>query len=183
MWKQLDLAGRKINRLNVISKESTIGRSRFKCQCECGNITVVDGPKLNSGIIQSCGCQIGRQKKPSLRKKFGESTKNGLIAQYKHNAKKKLIPFELTDEQMEILFQSDCFYCGRKPYRTLQKKNCYGYYICNGIDRMDNSKGYISENCVPCCLECNFMKNTYHTKEFLTLIRMIYNNTTTYNCT
>lgn len=177
MWKQLDLVGKKINRLTVLSKETTIGRTRFKCECECGKITIVDGPKLNSGKLQSCGCQIGRQPKPTLRKGFGESTKKGLFGVYRHNASKKKIPFALSDEQMEQMFQSDCFYCGRKPYRTLQKKNCYGYYVCNGIDRKDNEQGYTPENCVPCCIECNFMKNTYHIDEFLKLIKMIYEHT------
>ena len=176
MWKQLDLVGKKINHLTVLSKETTIGRTRFKCHCDCGNVTIVDGPKLNSGVIKGCGCQTGKQPKPTLRKGLGESTRNALFWQYRDNARKKSIPFELTNGQMEKMFKSVCFYCGREPYRTLKKPNCYGHYVCNGIDRKDNSKGYTKSNCVSCCLECNFMKNTYHIDEFLKLIRMIYEN-------
>ena len=48
-------------------------------------------------------------------------------------------------------------------------------YYCNhssetetiGIDRVDNTKGYTKENCVPCCWKCNRIKHTYHQKFFL----------------
>lgn len=177
MRKSLDLIGKKINKLTVISKEFTIGRSRFKCQCECGNITIVDGPKLNSGQLLSCGCMIGKQPKPQLRKKEGEAVRNTIISNYRYNARKKGLEFSLSDFEMIVLFQDNCFYCGRAPYKMVNKPKCYGFFVYNGIDRMDNNKGYIKENCVSCCLECNFMKNSYHTNEFLKLIRMIYQNT------
>lgn len=41
-----------------------------------------------------------------------------------------------------------CYYCG-------DVKNY------NGIDRVDSSKGYILNNCVPCCEICNKMKLNY----------------------
>jgi len=100
-----------------------------------------------------------------------------LFGNYRNNATKKDIPFNLTNEEMENMFSSKCFYCGRMPYRTIQKKNCYGHYICNGIDRKDNFKGYTIENCVSCCIECNFIKNKYHIDDFIKLVRMIYDNT------
>jgi hypothetical protein len=30
----------------------------------------------------------------------------------------------------------------------------------NGIDRVDNEKGYLVENCVPCCFTCNSLKKS-----------------------
>jgi hypothetical protein len=44
----------------------------------------------------------------------------------------------------------------------------------NGIDRVDNDKGYISDNCVPCCWKCNNMKNTMKQKDFINHIISIY---------
>jgi hypothetical protein len=32
--------------------------------------------------------------------------------------------------------------------------------VFNGIDRVDNTKGYTLENCVPCCTRCNLAKHT-----------------------
>jgi hypothetical protein len=178
MGKSLDLIGQKINKLTVISKEPSRNnnrRSRFKCECECGNITIVDGPKLNSGIVISCGCMIGKQPKPQLRKEG--TLENIVIASYKHNAKKRNLEFSLSNSDMKIFFSQNCFYCGRAPSRTISKKRFYGTFTYNGIDRMDSEKGYIKENCVSCCSTCNFLKKSHHINEFLKLVRAIYNNT------
>lgn len=37
----------------------------------------------------------------------------------------------------------------------------------NGIDRVDPTKGYIIDNCVPCCTTCNYMKRILQRDEFL----------------
>ena len=56
--RALDLAGKKYNRLSVISRDRSFpkGRSRWLCVCECGKQTVVDGYCIRSGNVQSCGC-------------------------------------------------------------------------------------------------------------------------------
>ena len=36
-----------------------------------------------------------------------------------------------------------------------------------GIDRGDNSKGYLPENLVPCCKGCNRAKSTRSPREFV----------------
>lgn len=45
----------------------------------------------------------------------------------------------------------------------------------NGIDRIDSSKDYSSDNCVPCCSRCNIMKLNIPYSEFLDSIKKIYN--------
>ena len=42
-------------------------------------------------------------------------------------------------------------------------------YTYNGIDRVDNSKGYTEENCVPCCADIDAMKMDLPKKRFLEL--------------
>jgi hypothetical protein len=178
MWKSLELVGKKINKLTVLSKEpsreGTHNRSRFKCQCECGNFTIVDGPKLNSGIIKGCGCQNGKQTKN--RKGIGEAARNRVISWYKDNAKKRGLPFEITLEKTIELFSLPCFYCGRQPYTTFSNPKYYGNFTYNGIDRLDNTKGYVQENCVSCCQECNYLKNKFSYEEFMAIIKRIYQN-------
>ena len=44
----------------------------------------------------------------------------------------------------------------------------------NGIDRLDNSKGYEKENTVTCCGICNKMKLTLTLKEFIEQCSQIY---------
>jgi hypothetical protein len=41
-----------------------------------------------------------------------------------------------------------------------------GIYTYNGIDRVDNSKGYTPENTVPCCKICNKIKGTGDVQTF-----------------
>lgn len=43
-----------------------------------------------------------------------------------------------------------------------------------GIDRTDNSTGYILENCIPCCDICNYMKNDLSKDKFIYKISKIY---------
>lgn len=45
----------------------------------------------------------------------------------------------------------------------------------NGIDRLDSEKGYVKENCVPCCWDCNRMKQTLTEQQFLKKVEQIYN--------
>jgi len=37
----------------------------------------------------------------------------------------------------------------------------------NGIDRLDSNVCYTTENCLPCCKDCNYMKGTYDPKTFI----------------
>ena len=46
------LEGQRFGRLTVIKREN----NKWKCQCDCGNITFVDTNHLNQGHTQSCGC-------------------------------------------------------------------------------------------------------------------------------
>lgn len=66
---------------------------------------------------------------------------------YKRSAKEKNYEWNLTDEEAEELFKSNCWYCGNEDERGL----------C-GIDRFDSSIGYTLENCKSCCKICNYMK-------------------------
>ena len=45
---------------------------------------------------------------------------------------------------------------------------------CNGIDRVDSSKGYTLENSVPCCKYCNIAKHTMTSTEFYAWVRRVY---------
>ena len=74
---------------------------------------------------------------------------------YKERAEKR---FEgdpcLTEEQFNKIFISECHYCGKEGP--------------NGIDRIVNSIGYKSANCVPCCKHCNYVKGDLSLEDFNT---------------
>ena len=70
----------------------------------------------------------------------------------KYGAKKRGLDWELTDDVALALIRSSCHYCGQPPI--------------NGIDRKDNGIGYIVDNCVPCCSQCNRAKHIQTYSEF-----------------
>lgn len=78
------------------------------------------------------------------------------------SASKRGYCMELQFDDFKILVVSPCYYC------KSQKEN-----ELNGIDRVDNSKGYTKENCVACCEVCNRMKLIYHPDFFITKCKLI----------
>lgn len=69
MVKRVDLTGKKFGKLTVVGfdHKDSHRNSFWKCKCDCGNTCVVNGQKLKSGHIKSCGC---------LRKENTGSEKN-----------------------------------------------------------------------------------------------------------
>lgn len=56
--RALELSGLRFGKLVVISRieNSSDGRSRWLCQCDCGNSHMARGKLLKSGHTKSCGC-------------------------------------------------------------------------------------------------------------------------------
>jgi len=68
----------------------------------------------------------------------------------KEGARRRNITVRITFEEFcAIRSVGVCFYDSR---HKLPETGC-------GIDRMDSAKDYSADNCVPCCPECNWMKN------------------------
>lgn len=44
----------------------------------------------------------------------------------------------------------------------------------SGLDRIDSSRGYTSDNVVPCCRRCNVAKNDMNLEQFKDFIRKCY---------
>ena len=86
-------------------------------------------------------------------KKYSKTAK-GKFREYKRRGKRHSFRFELTFEQLYKLITGKCHYCLKvaEPFQ--------------GIDRRDNSKGYIKSNCVGCCSDCNYAKRTMSEKRF-----------------
>ena len=82
---------------------------------------------------------------------------------YKTSAAQRGLEFALSKEECFSLFDDFCFYCGDREERM-------------GIDRIDNTKGYIIDNVVPCCKKCNLMKNVYTAQDFIEHCRKIVEN-------
>jgi hypothetical protein len=81
---------------------------------------------------------------------------------YQKSAKKRGYDMNLLYSDFHELVISQCHYC---HYFKEQETN--------GIDRVDNSKGYEKDNCVPCCETCNMMKNAFSSIFFIKLCKII----------
>lgn len=142
---------------------------KFNCICDCGTICEIWSNSLVSGNLNSCGCLRNKPKLPN-----NEAAINKVIVNYKNNAKQKKREFSLTKEQIINLFNSLCAYCGAVP-STLSKTK-YSEFLYNGIDRVDNEKGYTSDNTKSCCKICNRAKYNLTLAEFYNSVQKIYLN-------
>lgn len=170
-----DITDQRFNRLVAI--QSTTERQGKKvmwlCQCDCGNKTKAPTSALINGHTGSCGCYARDQAKYRNRLPKGEASFNSVYHHYQWTAKKKGLVFKLSKDQFRHLATQDCFYCGDSPAYHYDKPNRNGKFKRNGIDRMDNEKGYTIDNTVPCCFECNKMKNSTDIGKFLTHVNRI----------
>jgi len=162
----IDLVGKKFGRLTVLRRSypnSKSGELKWCCKCECGKEKIIFGQNLRGGFTQSCGCL---QKETTSHLPVGLASMRLLIRDYKRGAKKRGYSYELTEEQFAEITKKDCYYCGIKPYNAYSQLHRNGDYIYNGIDRIDNTKGYTIDNVVSCCKICNHAKNKQTLQEF-----------------
>ena len=168
------LIGKRFGNITVIerTKQKKGSRYIYRCLCHhCDSEFLTPAYGLSSGNIKSCGC-IPR----GARYKPGEGGFNLLLYEYEEGAHKRGIDFDLTVEQFREITNSNCFYCGVKPesIKNFSKaKTNHAAYIYNGIDRIDNEIGYLYDNCVPCCTQCNFAKGKMDVNEFIKMVNQI----------
>jgi hypothetical protein len=97
----------------------------------------------------------------------GEAGLNETYYRYQQYAGKKGREFSLTKEEFKSIQSQPCHYCGIK---TSKNEKGYAY---NGIDRVDNERGYHKDNCVPCCYTCNRAKGTLTHTEFMAWVKRL----------
>lgn len=164
--------GQRYGMLLVVKKAEETGirfRNIWTCKCDCGNEVNMRASTLTRGST-SCGC---KQKLPR-----GVASFNVLFGSYIRSAAKRNLVFELSKEHFEELTKGNCYYCGSPAKQSVsgRVRRANGDYVYNGIDRLDNSKGYVEGNVVSCCGRCNMTKNKTSHDEFVKLITAIYEN-------
>ena len=148
-----------------VVKEHAYGNS-YWCECACGKRLKIAACTLRDGSRHACNrCTHGLAD--------GEASFNEVYGNYRRNSRKMGREFVLTKDQARQLFLSNCYYCDSKQSSVMQKKRVWSQFIYNGIDRIDNSIGYILSNCLPCCAICNHMKHIMSYEDFLRHINRI----------
>lgn len=146
--------------------------ARWICRCDCGTERTVAAGSLRTSISRSCGCAprsgtsapihgdgdgnwIGR----------AEAARRAAVRTFVNGAKTRGLNWALSNQEAFELMMKQCHYCGDAPDKE------YGHgtnrMIRNGIDRVDNSRGYELDNVVPCCWDCNRIKMDSNADEFI----------------
>jgi hypothetical protein len=95
-----------------------------------------------------------RTEKGKARMRAFNRTLKGKFKTSKFNAKVRDLEWGLTLEQFAEINSKSCYYCGHHLPEA-----------GSGLDRVDNSKGYVANNVVPCCTECNRARLDQFTSE------------------
>lgn len=104
-----------------------------------------------------------RASDPAYAKRESEKTRkwqkanpiNFAFRQYQSSAKRRGLDFSLNIDELSRLITLECSYCGAMPSPV------------HGIDRVDNRRGYVHDNVVTACRQCNVAKGTLSVDSFL----------------
>lgn len=169
--------GKVYNNYTIISFKYFINykRSRqpfYECVCVCGYKSIIGLWSLRSLKNKMCNkCKSIKRTLPN-----SQASINMLFNQYIKQAKNRNYEFKISKDKFIELTSKNCYYCNSAPINKFKNQNNSGTYIYNGLDRIDNNKGYIENNIVTCCKNCNRAKSDMKIEEFLKLITNIYNN-------
>lgn len=148
-----DHTGEKFGKLTVLRRvENKNSRTRWLCQCECGNLTIAYSNMLINGTHKSCGCYKNQRIK-ELNYKHGQS-----------NARKRGQGTKMYENWKGM--KARCYYPKHKDYKYYGAKGItvcdewvhdyqcfYDWAINNGyeegltLDRIDSLKNYCPDNC------------------------------------
>lgn len=169
MSKYVDLTGFRSGRLLVIEhagfRQRADGRNRslWRCVCDCGNEVTLPNDTLQGKNTRSCGClardvSIAKILREVRCKPPGFAASNKVYHQYHSSANQRGHEFTITADDFRAMSALPCHYCGALPVNTYSTPA--GTFTYNGLDRVDNTRGYVPDNLVPCCTKCNLAKHT-----------------------
>lgn len=190
---RIEMIGQTYNSWRVIEHSHTNGKiAYYKCECLlCNKEYTVDGRNIRSGRSKqcvNCGNIAGHNKQKGtkrVKRSYHEMRLSYLMNLKKKTATKRGLEWSLSLEQFEKLVFSNCHYTGRPPSTTVNVfKNMslhadhleHGIITYNGIDRVDPSKGYTIDNCVPCCYDANSAKMAMTADQFKAFIKECSNH-------
>ena len=126
-------------------------KSHLEICADCGRLEILNA-RLPEGGALCTSCQRSR-------------SPHSMFRIYKQGANKRGHQFTLTLEEFtHLVTQPCCHYCNEPPELT-------NHLL--GVDRLDNSQGYILGNVVPSCSICNLMKGKLGKEKFLLLVGKI----------
>jgi hypothetical protein len=151
--------------------EHTVLRESGNC-LGCGKEITETTKGYRTESVQRCEtCYIKLQEIEETRRgerhrNYKQERKANMLVHYREYIRSAALrnkQFELTIDDFSELVNSRCEYC-----------DYYDETEVVGIDRVNNGCGYIRGNVVPCCAECNVMKNDTNVDDFVARVSKIY---------
>ena len=168
-----DLTGRRFNFLTVIGFDhrSKWREYHYKCQCDCGNTTVVKRSHLLSGATKSCGCWQ-KEKNWTGYEEISGSYWGGTQTRARVAAMEHTVTIE---EAWQIFLGQDrrCTLSGVTLTFCRKFNNEGKDKQTASLDRINSSKGYISGNVQWLHKTVNKMKLNMTDDEFVEWCRRI----------
>ncbi|APC25760.1 HNH endonuclease [Only Syngen Nebraska virus 5] len=145
----------KMKRNGIDRLDNTLGYTEDNCVSCCGACNNMKRCLDANTFVERCSQVSLYNGHEGKMCDFWDDIKGYSYSAYKYIMRNK--NFQLTKEQYDILRQGNCTYCGRTCSKT----------HTNGIDRVDNDRGYVLDNCVSCCGSCNIAKGMMNVEEFI----------------
>jgi hypothetical protein len=104
----------------------------------------------------------------ALKSTAGRAALARVRCAFRTGARARGYEWALDDATVERLVFSPCHYCGDPGGNTIRRMDRgHAPTPYNGIDRMDNARGYVEGNVVSCCGACNRAKGVRSYADFV----------------
>jgi hypothetical protein len=177
-----DIIGKRFGRLVVLHRDPAYNpkKSKWICQCDCGNKKSIPFTDLNTGKTVSCGCQ----RKENMRKiglwkkrKMHHEIPHWFFYRLEVGAKQRDLTVSITIDDIYRLYNKQekrCYFTGLPVgfNDDLNTKSVNASHTAS-VDRLDSTRDYSLDNICISHKDINRMKNNMPLDRFLEYCRLI----------
>lgn len=172
-----DLTGQRINSFTVLEKVKINNQKHWKCRCElCGKIKIIKITAIKK--LKSCGCFLGSSNKHNHNWKGCGDIPGKYWWTIKKGAKTRGHQFDLTFEDIWLLFLKQNKRCALSGVEINFSHNTRREDMTASLDRIDSTKGYCLDNVQWVHKDVNLMKQKFSQEYFIEMCKQIAENHT-----
>lgn len=185
-YRRNNLEGKQFGKLTVLKLDPArkLGRVRWLCQCQCGNIKSILSASLTRKCSTSCGCDKREKLRAATLKRYPDYMCRNIPRRYfiatRSNAKRRGIAFNLTIEEMADQYEKQnrkCYFTNVPIGFNTSRGNPNPFWGHSAsIDRLDSSKDYNASNICIVHRDVNRMKNDFPLDRFIEVCNLVAKN-------
>lgn len=150
MGKIRDIVGERFGRLVVIERappnpKHKARKSRWVCQCDCGQTKEVLGEHLVAGYTKSCGCFRELDSHARFYRGCGDLS-GKYWGHVQRHAKNREFEFDISIEEAWRLFEYQDKKCALSHLPITLNSNWSKLGQTASLDRIDSERGYVKDN-------------------------------------